>query len=242
MPDRRQHRGPHPEDERLFSADAAAVLRRACGDLAMLLGKGYAEKSSLALVGDHFALAARQRVALMRAACSDAARDARRARMAQMQSLRGAQLLLDGYNVLTTVEAALGGGVILACRDGSFRDLASVHGTYRKVSETIPALELVGTALAAIGPAECLWYLDSPVSNSGRLKVLMDETAAAHGWPWRVETVTDPDRRLSRSEACVATSDSAILDRCRSWLNLARAVVDQSAPGAWIVDLESSDA
>jgi hypothetical protein len=242
MPDRRQHRGPHPEDERLFAADVTPILRRACGDLTMLLGKGYAEKSSLTLVGDRFALSARQRVALMRAACGDEIRDARRARMVPTQSLRGGRLLLDGYNVLTTVEAALGGGVILACRDGCFRDMASLHGTYRKVSETIPALELLGAALAAIGPAECLWYLDSPVSNSGRLKVLMDEVAASHGWPWRVETVTDPDRRLSRSEACVATSDSAILDRCRRWLNLARVVIEQSVPTAWVLDMESSDA
>jgi len=70
----------------------------------------------------------------------------------------------------------------------------------------------------------------------------MDEVAASHGWPWRVETVTDPDRRLSRSEACVATSDSAILDRCRRWLNLARVVIEQSVPTAWVLDMESSDA
>jgi hypothetical protein len=29
------------------------------------------------------------------------------------------------------VEAALAGGVILACRDGAYRDMASIHGTWR---------------------------------------------------------------------------------------------------------------
>ena len=83
---------------------------------------------------------------------------------------RDKQLLLDGYNVLTTIEAALSGGVVLACRDGCYRDMASIHGTYRKVEETPPALMLIGKIAAELGVASCLWYLDSPVSNSGRLK------------------------------------------------------------------------
>ena len=45
---------------------------------------------------------------------------------------------------MTTIEAALSGGVILAARDGAYRDMASMHGTYRKVAETLPALELLG--------------------------------------------------------------------------------------------------
>ncbi|MBN2581450.1 MAG: DUF434 domain-containing protein [Planctomycetes bacterium] len=238
MPDRRVHRGPHPEDRRLFAPTVVPVLRSVVADLAMLLSKGYAEKSSLAIVGDHFSLTQRQRVAVMRAACSDAARDGRYSRRVEPDDARGKPLLLDGYNVLTTVEAALAGGVVMACRDGTFRDMASVHGTYRKVSETIPALELVGRALADIAPSNCLWYLDSPVSNSGRLKKIMEEAAADNGWAWRVETVTDPDRRLSAAAECVATSDSVILDRCRQWLNLARLVVERSVPDAWIIDLE----
>ena len=38
--------------------------------------------------------------------------------------------------MLTTIEAALAGGVILAARDGAYRDMASMHGSYRKVAET----------------------------------------------------------------------------------------------------------
>ena len=52
---------------------------------------------------------------------------------------------------MTTVEAALGGGVVLGCRDRTFRDIAGVHGTYRKVAETMPALELIGETARATG-------------------------------------------------------------------------------------------
>ena len=44
-------------------------------------------------------------------------------------------------NVLITLESALGGGVLLRCRDGCLRDMASLHGTYRIVDETDPALD-----------------------------------------------------------------------------------------------------
>jgi len=45
-----------------------------------------------------------------------------------------------------------------------------MHGTFRAVEETQPAIELIGLHLREAGVAACRWYLDSPVSNSGRLK------------------------------------------------------------------------
>jgi len=145
-------------------------------------------------------------------------------------------VVLDGYNVLTTVEAALAGGVILPGRDGCWRDMASMHGSYRKVAETRPALELVGRTIAEAGVSECLWYLDRPVSNSGRLKKIIEEVAADNGWAWRVELVPNPDRLLSQTEHVVATADSAILDACGLWFNLARETLDRFVPTANVLD------
>ncbi len=149
----------------------------------------------------------------------------------------GQPVVLDGYNVLTTVEAALAGGVVLAGRDGCRRDMASMHGSYRKVAETRPALERIGRVLDRLGPSECIWYLDRPVSNSGRLRAIIFEVAGRAGWPWRVELVADPDPILAESEAIVVTADSVILDRCGRWLNLARMVVEAEVPQAWLVAL-----
>ncbi len=157
-----------------------------------------------------------------------------------MSSVAGQTLALDGYNVLTTVEAALAGGVILHARDGTFRDLASMHGSFRRVAETRPALQLLGETLKQHGIARCRWYLDRPVSNSGRLKRLMEEMAASAGWPWDVELVASPDAALVAAGCPVATADSAVLDRCAQWVNLARQVVLHHVPGAWIVDLSGT--
>ena len=62
---------------------------------------------------------------------------------------------IDGFNVVASVESALGGGVLLLSRDGALRDMASVHGSYRLVEETHAALiaiaETIEKALPDIG-------------------------------------------------------------------------------------------
>jgi len=234
VPDRRAHRGPHPEDERLFAPEAWSGLRTANDELCWLLSRGYPAEASLKLVGDRHALLARQRTAVNRCACSEERRQRRQAREVPPERMAGCPLWIDGYNVLTTVEAALAGGVILAARDGCYRDMASMHGSFRKVAETRPALHLLGRLLWELGVGECVWLLDRPVSNSGRLKLLMEELAAAGGWPWRVELVANPDRVLDCTEQVVATADSVILDRCQRWFNLARAAVARYVPAAQV--------
>jgi|SRR5262245_19336984 len=237
MPDRRVHRGPHPEDERLFAPDIVPRLREATGDLCWLLSRGYTSVSALKLVGDRFDLEQRQRTAVSRCACSDAAVARRRERQAALASIRDHTLLIDGYNVLTTIEAALAGGFVLAARDGCFRDMASMHGTWRRVAETAPAIELVGSFLADYGVANCHWYLDRPVSNSGRLKRILLDLSARQDWHWEVELVGDPDRILATATVPVATADSAILDCCPAWVNLAAEAIRDRVPQARLIDL-----
>lgn len=239
MPDTHSHRGPGPRDAALFAADQWPRLRAAVAELSWLLGRGYAEPSALKLVGDRHTLTERQRMAVRRCACGDESRFKRRACCVAFNELRDQRLLIDGFNVLTTVEAALGGAVVLLGRDGAYRDLAGVHGTYRRVEETRPAALLVGGWLAKLGINEATWYLDSPVSNSGRLARILRELASESGWPWHVELAASADPILAVSQEIVATADSAILDRVARWFPLARAVIDSSVPSARVVDLDS---
>jgi hypothetical protein len=237
MPDTRAHRGPHPSDAGLFAPESIKALRIALADFSLLLTKGYAGKSALKLVGDKFSLTERQRVAIMRSACSDEQLTSRKQREVKIGELAGCRIAVDGYNVLITIEAAMSKGVIFEGRDGCFRDLASIHGTYRKVSETIPAVELIGRFLRDKGIGEALWYLDSPVSNSGRLKTLIGELAAKNNWKWEIELLPSPDFALIKGDLVAASSDSVVLDRCKKWVNLARAIIEAKIPDAWLLDL-----
>jgi hypothetical protein len=176
----------------------------------------------------------------MRCACGDESLRFRAAHRVESSELAGQRLLIDGYNLLTTIEAALGQGVLLRGRDGCCRDMASMHGTYRRVQETGPALESVGQYLSAARVGHCVWYLDRPVSNSGRLRGMMRQIAADAGWSWDIELVDDPDKILAVAAEVVATADSGILDRCQRWFNLADEVVRIAAPQAYLVDLSDA--
>ena len=237
MPDRRRHRGAHPKDLACFAPAALETLRRATDDLCWLRSRDYPDRASLKLVGDRYQLRLRQRSALQRCAVAEAAVARRLTRQVEPVAVRGEPLLIDGYNVLLTVEAALGGGVVLQARDGAFRDMAAMSSHFRKVQQTRPALKLIGGHLEELGCEPVHWYLDRPISNSGRLKAVMLEVAAGHGWPWQVELVPDPDKVLEVSDQIVATADGGILDQGPRWLNLARRVVEESVPSAWVVDL-----
>jgi hypothetical protein len=240
MPDKRTHRGPHPADDKLFAAGAISNLLRAIDDFSLLLTKGYAEKSALKLVGDRFSLTERQRIAVMRSACSDDQLASRRHRRVELGNLTDKSIAVDGYNVLITIEAAMSGGVILKGRDGCFRDLASVHGTYRKVTETIPALEIIGQFLQEFGAGKALWLLDSPVSNSGRLKNIIGELARKNNWNWDVKLLLSPDTELKKTDLIVASSDSVVLDGCGRWFNLATEIIKNNLSSANVIDLSGT--
>ena len=238
MPDRRRHRGPHPNDAQIFAVDRLPNLRAAVDDLSLLLTRGYSDVSALKLVGDRYGLTARQRQAVMRCSCTDAARDVRAKKEVRLPTADERPLLIDAYNLLITVESALSRGVVLVGRDGCVRDLAGLHGTYRTVDETLPALQLVGSVLNQSHRGEVTWYLDAPVSNSRRLAALIRETGAKHSWSWSTDVVANPDTILAQARDCyVASSDSWILDHAEAWIALSRYVIEAAPTDAWSVDL-----
>lgn len=239
MPDKRNHRGPHPEDANLFAAAKIKNLRSAVADFSLLLTRGYADKSALKLVGDRYSLTERQRLAVMRCACSDQQLVSRRQRQVEIAQVANNGIAIDGYNVLITIEAAISGGIIFKGRDSCHKDLASIHGTYRKVAETIPALQLIGEFLSEAAAGECTWFIDSPVSNSGRLKTLIRQLAEKNQWKWSAELLFNPDTELIASDMIAATSDSIVLDGCQKWVNLAAEIIKRKMPLIEVVDLSS---
>jgi hypothetical protein len=238
-PDRRRHRGAHPEDARLFEASRLASLRVAVSELSWLLSRDYQTKSALKLVGDRHSLRERQRLAVSRAACPEESCAGRGASRVDEREVAGEGLIVDGFNLVITLEAALSGGVLVLGlgRDGCLRDLSSVHGSYRAVEETERAILLAGEALGALAPSSVLWLLDSPVSNSGRLAARVREVASERGWPWEVRVEFNPDREIVNSGLVAVTSDSNVLDGVGRWLNLGRLVVEKYVEQAWVIDL-----
>lgn len=237
MPSKQKHRGHHQQDPELFAEKALPNLNAAVHDLSWLLTRSYPDRASIKIVGDRYRLTQRHRKALYRAACSDEALQHRQSVMVPHLELSGSDMAIDGYNLLISIEAALAGGYLFHCRDGCYRDIASVHGTYRRVEETLPALTMIGITLQNLGLQTINWFLDKPVSNSGRLKVLMYEIAGKYEFPWNIRLVNNPDKTLAQQEnQIIVSSDGWVLDQVKAAFNLHRYIVD-NIPNAKIIPL-----
>ena len=236
-PDLRRHRGAHPEDRNLFAAEQMPVLRNAVGELSWLLTRAYSMKGALKLVGDRYTLTDRQRLAISRAACSDQSKERRARRLISTDDVAGKDLIVDGFNLLITIEAALSGGLLMICRDDCVRDLSSVHGSYRSVDETDEAIGLIGESLEILRPASVAWMLDRPISNSGRLAKRIRDAARQKQWNWTVEVVFNPDAEITVSDRIVISADSHVLDESASWLNFSRFLIDKLLDRSWLIDL-----
>ncbi len=102
MPDRRRHRGPHPQDDAAVAPAQHGVLREALSDLCWLLGRG-CRCAALELVGNRYELRARQRLAALRCACTDAARALRLAHLGAAGAARR-HLAIDGFNCVVMLD------------------------------------------------------------------------------------------------------------------------------------------
>jgi hypothetical protein len=236
-PDIRKHRGAHPEDHRLFAEDQLPKLRLAVGELSWLLTRDYAMKGALKLVGDKFSLNERQRLAVSRAACSDQSLKHRERTCVAIDSVKAQPVIIDGFNLLITIEAALSGGALLLCRDGCIRDLSGVHGSYRSVDETDGAIRLIGDSIAELFIASAQWVLDKPISNSGRLAQRIRDLAVQRQWDWSVDLAFNPDAAIIASDKIVISSDGPLLDEVTRWANFGRHVIEKSVAEAWPIDL-----
>ena len=229
-------RGYEPKDEKEFGPKAAGKLNASAQELLFLMNRGYDTKSASTFVGNHHLLSERQRLALARIASTQAA-----LRQREEKRLPHApdSLVLDGFNVIITLEVALSGSLLLAGMDGTIRDLAGLRGSYRIVDKTVRAVELLLARLEALEVKEALFYLDQQVSNSGRLRALLLDKAAERSVQVRVELHPSVDGVLSRLEN-VVTTDAIILDKCGSWYNLNRELIEETVPEAWVLRLEPS--
>lgn len=232
-----RNRGEKSKDDEIFGPKWRPVFKEAVDDFCFLLTRGYAIKSVSQLVGNRYRLNSRQRHALRRMISSDQAVAARGAKCCAVEVLRGVVVEIDGFNLLILPQNVLSGAYVFKCRDGTYRDISSVHGSYKSVIKTEAAIHLVGDALGSLHPASVKWCFDRPVSNSRQLKSLLLQLSETKGWNWEVELVFSPDKQLVASSAIVITSDAWILDETNQWFNLGAYLIEKRELAANIIDV-----
>ncbi len=178
-------------------------------------------------MGNHFLLSERQRLALVRSISPDEKLYLRREKECAADELVGKTVYIDGFNTIITLEIALCRSLLLRCMDGTIRDLAGLRGTYRLINETQKSVEIIAGMLEQLKIKKAVFYLDAPVSNSGRLKSLIENIWENHNTKLDVNVINDVDKTLQEKE-CVITSDAIILDKCKSWFNLISLCIEKT--------------
>ncbi|MDA3613652.1 DUF434 domain-containing protein [Polluticaenibacter yanchengensis] len=216
-----RNRGRNSGDDLLFgNANAVSRLKEAVADMHYLLSRGFAEKASAELVGNRYRLRARQIQMLKGAAASREQLDLRLSKALTAEALKDKIIYIDGFNLVILLESLLSGAYIFQGLDKCYRDLSSVHGSYKRVNQTQQSIELVAGFHKRVQPKQLIWILDKPVSNSGRLKQLLLDFAASNELDWEVHLEFNPDKYLVETGATVITSDAWVLDHCKWWFNM----------------------
>ena len=219
-------RGYSPNGQKEFGNQAIETLYKAGKDLQYLLNQGYHIKGASTFVGNHYLLSERQRLALVRAISADESIKIRKDK--EIKDIpNGSTVNIDGFNTIITLEVALSDSLLLKCADGTIRDLAALRGSYRLIDKTETAITLIGRSLEKCNVDKAVFYLDAPVSNSGRLKQRIVELLNQFCFEVQVEVINNVDTVLEKLDN-VITSDAIILDKCVSWINLNRRIIEEN--------------
>ena len=184
----------------------------AARDYYYLLDSGYPQKSVLKLVSDKFALNRYQRILLYRGITSSSAVDRRHSKITR--ELKNSVLHIDTYNVLYTISNYILGRTVFVSNDGFLRDTGEV---FRKLSaEKLfnQVIRMVFDYLTTQHLDTIRFFIDSPVSFSGKLAAFLNDTINNYSLKGEATTVKSPDHALKQiKKGVIATSDSAIMDQ-----------------------------
>jgi hypothetical protein len=211
------------------------ILREAKLDLKFLLDRGYKKQSALKLVGDKYQLSRAERSLLFRSIMSENEADIIRSKIIGPEQLAGKKILVDGFNVLNTVEAMLRGEPLILCDDSVLRDIMEKHSKYRPSHLTEKALKMILEILERARAAEVEVLYESQISRSGEVAGLTRHLLFEMGLRGDARTAKTVDSMLAKSGEIIATSDSAILLRCRAFIDIPQNLAQ--AAGARIIKL-----
>lgn len=203
------------------------ILQKASGDFRYLLNRAYPRKASLELVGNRYQLTSDQRHLLHRGVFSDTDSKSRQKKKISPKRIRGYDLVIDGYNVLITIEAGFSGRPLVLGDDGFIRDISGLSGKFQKTEMTVQVLESLLNALKQVSPRQTLFLFDSPISRSGELALEVRDRMQKENLPGDAMAVRVPEKILIGFPGRVATSDTAIIDQSHKVVDLAGYVLSR---------------
>ncbi len=201
--------------------DFNIFFRNSIADLTYLLDRGYPKKQAIELVGNRYRLDSEERKILYRGVFDTQSAVRRKAKQCALSRIE--RILIDGYNVLITLESYLKGKMVFRSLDGFVRDIAGQYGDYtfddftRRSAGLLVQFITSGVIKSSKHFTGGVLFLDYPVSKSGELAAYLRRLFDNVHLSIEVSAVQSPDFMIIKGGVqkgtAVASSDTVILEK-----------------------------
>lgn len=209
-------------------------FKEAVADYRYLIKREYPEKATLKIIGDRYSLNRVQRTILYRGVYCVNLSKRRSKRLTG--TIKSKVLSIDCYNVVLTIANYMLGIPLYIGTDNLLRDAAESHGKSINEQFFYKALKLLLDYCSEHKVGAVNFFIDSPVSHSGKLALFIREELSRRGLEGDALTTKSPDHELIKiKRGLIATSDSIIIDKAEvKTVDLARQVLQRRYNPAFI--------
>ena len=223
-----------PESSDDFSGpDPKERLLKPARDIRSILRWGYSKFATIRFVAEHSQLSAGERHILTRVIMPPEKVVSRINKKIACDSISNRDILLDGYNVLLSVDSLLKNEPMWFCDDGYIRDTRYYFSKESQAEGIERSLDSVLEFLSGTTPKSVTFLLDSQISRSGELAGFIRrklEERKIQGGARTSKTVDfdlkteggDPEKKL-----IVATSDGIIIDSVLQVLDIPACLMEK---------------
>lgn len=212
-------------------------LSEPAGDIRYLFNRGYPKTSTIQFVSNHYRLDNEERHILTRVLSSSKTSNLRRQRKVKCNQISNKDLIIDGYNVLITVESLMDNCNLWEGDDGFVRDTRGIFRKFRVTDTTQKAIDEVLTFLLKYQVKSAIILFDRQISKSGELAKFVNdrlEHCSIKGSA-RTSRHVDFDLKNSDSGYIVATSDGAVIDNAEQVVDIPGCLMESKGYKAFTI-------
>ena len=206
-------------------------LVEAAKDYRYLLDRGYPHKLALNTVSTRYLLSKRERLLLYR--CVHSTSYVRSILSKTSAPPKGAEVVIDGYNLFSTIYSIISGEELYLCDDGFIRDLLGLHTRVALAVNKETINRIISFIKWFIDVHRGYIILDANVSHSGELASRLRELLSSVD----IIVARKADVKvLELSEGrWTITSDAVVLERAYQVYDLAGYIARKHSPNKIIV-------
>ncbi|RXA16923.1 DUF434 domain-containing protein [Methanosarcina sp. MSH10X1] len=208
-------------------------LLRPARDIRSILRWGYPKFSTIRFVADYFQLSPEERHILTRVIMPPDRVISRVNKKIACTAIKDRKLLLDGYNVLLSVDNLIKEGPMWFCDDGYIRDTRYYFSRAKQAEDIGEALAAVLEFLSENGPESVIFLFDAQISRSGELAGLTRHKLKEYKISGEAKTSKTADFELKtkggnpENNIIVATSDGIIIDSVKEVLDIPACLMEK---------------